>query len=98
MRTTIRLDDPLLRRAKAEAAANGRSLNDFIGDAVRAAVAPRSARRKAVELPTFKGRGLQPGVDLDDTSDLLDLMERAESPLYKNVRTNRRGRRKNGGA
>ncbi len=75
MRTTIRLDDTLLRRAKAEAAGSGRSLNDFIEDAVRAAVAPRAAKRKAVELPTFKGRGIQAGVDLDDSSDLLDLME-----------------------
>ena len=36
--------------------------------------------RKPVRLPTFKGRGLQPGVDLDDASALLDLMERAEDP------------------
>ena len=26
-------------------------------------------------LPTFAGRGLQPGVDLDDSASLLDLME-----------------------
>ncbi|MDH4348149.1 MAG: ribbon-helix-helix protein, CopG family [Gemmatimonadota bacterium] len=26
-------------------------------------------------LPTFAGQGLQPGVDLDDTASLLDLME-----------------------
>ncbi len=94
MRTTIRLDDTLLRRAKAEAAGSGRSLNDFIEDAVRAAVAPRVATRKAIVLPTFKGRGLQPGVDLDDSSNLLDLMEGAEPPLYQSVRANRRGRTK----
>jgi hypothetical protein len=78
MRTTIRLDDSLLRRAKAQAAATGRSLNDFIADAVRAALAPRPARgsEQDIELPTFRGRGLQPGVDLDDTAALLDLMER----------------------
>jgi len=27
-----------------------------------------------VSLPTFSGNGLQPGVDLDDTAGLLDLM------------------------
>lgn len=26
-------------------------------------------------LPTFRGKGLHPGVDLDDTSSLLDLMD-----------------------
>jgi plasmid stability protein len=79
MRTTIRLDDALLRRAKARAAAAGRSLNDFIADAVRAALAPRGSEASgAPKLPTFPGRGLQPGVDLDDTSALLDLMEAEE--------------------
>lgn len=31
--------------------------------------------RSPVPLPTFRGRGLQPGVDLDDTASLLDLMD-----------------------
>jgi hypothetical protein len=30
-------------------------------------------------LPTFRGRGLQPGVDLDDTASLLDLMDRRDA-------------------
>lgn len=75
MRTTIRLDDSLLRRAKARAAASGRSLNDFIGDAVRAALAPQRTSALSIELPTFPGGALAPGVDLDDSSALLDLME-----------------------
>ena len=29
----------------------------------------------SVVLPTFTGEGLQPGVDLDDTASLLDLMQ-----------------------
>ena len=75
MRTTIRLADSLLRRAKARAAASGRSLNDFIADAIRAALAPSRAAARAVELPTFAGGVLLSGVDLDDTASLLDLME-----------------------
>ena len=75
MRTTIRLDDALLRRAKATAAASGRSLNDFVADAVRAALASRPEPARVTELPTFKGHGLRGGVDLDDTGALLDLME-----------------------
>jgi hypothetical protein len=79
MRTTIRLDDALLRRAKAVAAARGTSLNDLIADAVRAALAPRPIVSRVSEvataLPTFKGRGLRPGAELDDSADLLDLMD-----------------------
>jgi hypothetical protein len=36
---------------------------------------PASRPREPVSLPTFKGKGLQPGVDLDDTANLLDLMQ-----------------------
>lgn len=78
MRTTIRLDDDLLRDAKAAAVASGRTLTSLIEDALREALSRREARdsHAAVELPTFKGGGgLQPGVDLDDSAALLDLME-----------------------
>lgn len=78
MRTTIRLDDALLRQAKAAAAASGRSLNDLIEDAVRSALASRPAATRVSEpdLPIYRGRGLQAGVDLDDSAALLDRMER----------------------
>lgn len=36
---------------------------------------PDARAAKPVKLPTFRGRGLQPGVDLDDTANLLDLMQ-----------------------
>ena len=35
---------------------------------------------EAPRLPTFTGRGLQPGVDLDDSAALLELMEGADDP------------------
>ena len=103
MRTTIRLDDALLRRAKARAAAAGRSLNDFIEDAVRAALARASEAKAAPPLPTFTGGGLQPGVDLDDNAALLDLMDAPGDYLTRAARRDRpqakvaerpRGRRK----
>jgi predicted transcriptional regulator len=40
---------------------------------------PPARAAVAAALPTFAGQGLQPGVDLDDTADLLDLMERDAS-------------------
>ena len=79
MRTTIRFDDALLRRAKSLAAASGKSLNDFIEDAVRIAVSAKPASNASYpELPSFRGQGLHPGVDLDDSAGLLDHMEVAQ--------------------
>lgn len=76
MRTTIRLDDALLKKAKRQAAASGRSLTKFIEDALRETMSRRAAGHKleAVSLITAPGRP-RPGVDLDDTAGLLDLME-----------------------
>lgn len=79
MRTTIRLEDSLLADAKAHAARTGRTLTALIEDALREVMARAEAKRKRPEIPTFRGSGgLQPGVDLDDSAALLDLMEQAE--------------------
>ena len=80
MRTTIRLDDQLLKEAKATAAASGRTLTELVEDALREALARRQAvgRRQRVTLPTFKG-ALAPGVDLDDSASLLDLMDEPDA-------------------
>lgn len=77
MRTTIDLPDDLLRSAKERAAREGRPLSEVVADAVRAGLGRAAeAAQVAAELPTFGGGGLQPGVDLDDSAALLDLMER----------------------
>ena len=75
MRTTIRLDDGLLREAKAYAASTDRTLTRLIEDALREALARRKQRRPRVELPTSGAGGLQPGVDLDNSAALWDLMD-----------------------
>ena len=62
-------------RAKAAAAASGRSLNDLIVDAIRASLASRPSPARVVELRTSGGNGLHPGVDLADSAALLDLVE-----------------------
>jgi hypothetical protein len=77
MRTTIRMDDALLRRAKEYAARSGTTLTRVIENALREHLArrPHRAVREPVVLPTFGGQGLLPGVDLDDTASLIDTME-----------------------
>ena len=77
MRTTVRLDDDHLGRAKAHAAQSGSTLTAFIEDALRRALAEAKDRSEAPppKFPTFRGTGLQPGVDLNDSAALRDLME-----------------------
>lgn len=80
MRTTLDLDDGLLGRAKEEAARSGRTLTALVEDALRAALAERDEPEAGpAELPTSAGKP-RPGVDLDDTAALLDLME-GDAPL-----------------
>lgn len=79
MRTTIRINDDLLTAAKKLAAETGRTLTAVIEDALRESLARRDrpVRRKRVRLTTFKGTGVQPGVDLDDSASLLATLEGA---------------------
>jgi K+-transporting ATPase c subunit len=85
MRTTIRMDDNLLRAAKRAAAESGQTLTALIEESVRERLArrPKKKRRQPVKLVTFRGSGLQPGVDLDDSAALLDLMDGIGDPLRR---------------
>lgn len=76
MRTTIRLDDQLLTEVKHLAAQTGQTMTGIIEEALRQMLANRqqTTQRPPVELITVSGNGLQPGVDLDDSAALLDLM------------------------
>lgn len=80
MRTTIRLDNQLLAEVKQLAARTGRTLTAVIEDALRQMLArgKTPGKRSRLKLLTFRGEGLQPGVDLDDTAALLESMD--ESP------------------
>jgi len=78
MRTTLALDDDLYRKAKKMALDSGRTVTAVIEAALRESLQRRHGaahRRKRSRLPTFPGRGLKPGVDLDDSASLLDVME-----------------------
>ena len=84
-RTTIRLDENLLARAKRLAAATDRSLNKVIEDALRNAVDAddREKYTRRIVLPTTGGEGLQPGVDIGKYSTLLDLMDVDEESHWR---------------
>jgi len=73
----VNIDEQLLIEVKTVAARSGRTMTAVIEDALRQALATRRSadRPRLVTLPTHDGGGLQPGVDLDDSAALLDLME-----------------------
>jgi Arc/MetJ family transcription regulator len=77
MKTTIDLDDDLLRLAKQRAAAAGMPLRAFVEDALRARLLPRARGRRTftLDLPIIEGSA-PPAVDVADRNALYDLMER----------------------
>ena len=77
MKTTIDLDDELLRLAKQGAAAAGISLKAYLEDALRARLLPRprTAQGFSLDLITVDGTA-PPAVDIADRNALYDLMER----------------------
>ena len=82
MRTTINLPDDLILRAKKAALEADTTLTEFITNALRESLAQRRRKTQTHELeinPTGSG-GVFPGVDLDDTSALLDIMDGLRDP------------------
>jgi hypothetical protein len=81
VRITIDIDDRLLADAKAHAASSGRTLDEVVESALRAALsAPDDSRDQLhVDLPTFPGGRLLPGIDLDDSVTLIRRMEELDS-------------------
>lgn len=76
MRTTINLPDDLMTQIKKLAAASLYS-DGPREDTLRESLARRRRSRRSgrVTLPTYGKKGPLPGVDLDDTASLLDVME-----------------------
>jgi hypothetical protein len=78
MRALLELDEKVLAAAEREAARRGQSLSVLVELALTAFVPPATVEgpvRKRAPLPTFRGQGLRPGVNLDDSAALLELME-----------------------
>jgi hypothetical protein len=76
MRTTIRLNEELLNRARRRAAEENRTLTSLIEEGVALVLAGRGGgRRTRVTLPVSRSTGgLQPGVDLNDAASLESVM------------------------
>jgi hypothetical protein len=76
MKITINLNDDIHLKAKLFAAQSRRTISGVVDNALReyffryGGFNAKSARPK---LPIFDGKGLRPGIDLDNSDTLLDL-------------------------
>jgi len=78
MKVTVDVGPYLIEEAKEVAAQSGRSLDEVISDALCAALNRRRALKQSpqkVNLPTFGGGGVLPGVDLSSNAALEEIIE-----------------------
>jgi len=74
-RTTLDIDDGLLRELKKEAASQGRTLQAVVNEYLkRASAAAPAGPRYRLELKGWRA-DLRPGADLFDRDKLFDLMD-----------------------
>lgn len=77
MRTTIDINDELLKKAKSYALNERKTLRVVVEQALRVFLAS-PVRPEVVDvpaIPVFRGQGVQPGVDLTDNAALEELMD-----------------------
>jgi hypothetical protein len=80
MKTTLLLDDDVHRQAKQASGRLGIPLTRYIEEAIRLRIRIEAARRAEPvrKLPVCKSKGgLQPGLDLDNTAELLNILDQA---------------------
>ena len=84
MRTTVNIDDGVLRDAKRLAESRRISLGYLVDEALAMLLAHHRKNPKPggpVDLPVFEGEpGLQPGVDLGDKEALMELLDLPDLP------------------
>ncbi len=80
MRTTFNIEDGLLEEARIQARQRKTTLGAVVSAALRLGLlrADKSCPTAATApLKTFRGDGLQAGIDLSNSTELLDIMERS---------------------
>ena len=77
MKTTLNLNDQVLRLAKRRAARDGTTLTKFVEDALRARLVPARGGRRAFRLRLEIVTGYEPpNIDVSDRDALYDLLDR----------------------
>jgi len=77
MRTTIRLNEKLLKQAKRRAAEEGRTFTSLVEEGLRVILLrTEKHKRSRFKLPLSKaGGGVRPGVDLNSNATLQEIMD-----------------------
>ena len=73
-RTTLDIDDGLLRELKKKAASQGRTLQAVVNEHLKRAAAAPAGPPYRLQLKGWRAE-LRPGVDLFDRDSLFDLMD-----------------------
>lgn len=87
MRTTLNLNDDLVKRAKQRAVTEHRTLTSVIEDALRRLLAAESPPpQEPYRVPVEKGpQGVRPGIDLDDPRAIRDLLDAEDLERFLRV-------------
>jgi hypothetical protein len=79
MRTTVRLNEKLLKEAKKKAAEEGTTLTALLDQGLRMvlreATPDYDARSKPFHITTFNGGGMNPDIDPSSNADLYDVAD-----------------------
>jgi hypothetical protein len=80
MQITIDVSESLVQQAKDAAARTHRSLDEFMADAILVTLDQmrRVQAREKFKITPYGTGGVFPGVDIDNTSALLDIMDGIE--------------------
>lgn len=77
MRTTVTIDDHLYEEAKVLAARSHGSVGTVISEALRRFIAESKTQpvEELPELPRWRGGPVKPGIDINDTSAVLAMLD-----------------------
>ena len=76
MKTTLNLNDQVLRQAKARAARDGITLTKFVEDSLRAKLMTKRGKEPAFKLKLITVKGSRPpNVDISDRDALYDVID-----------------------
>ena len=82
MRTTLSIDDNLLRTAKSLARKEGVTLGAYVEEALRLRITEPAARPTTpVRLTTCSGGGIRPGIDPTSNRSMFDALDEEEFGL-----------------
>ena len=77
MKTTLNLNEQVLRRSKEYASRRGMTLTAFVEDAMRAKLAQTQPQEQPFKLVLRRGQGSSPpNVDISDREALYDVMDK----------------------